>query len=553
MPNLTSPDFYLKDAARDILEEVIDRTGSNCGFIAYNYESELLQLRVSAAMIKGDQDLIALEEDDHQFQALEDRVGPGSVLAALFLQSHSRLDPYYISDLDAPPSENGSEIQIAYKPMDEEARSMLLCPIRSDGNAVGLLVITSHNVDTYTKDHGRAIMAAADLAGAAHAELKHRELASKGIEPYLYWGQDLFELMNKNRDLALLEMSYILYEVDYIEGRLKAHYDADLYPPGPEVEPFEYTFESNSLAANTLRKQASIFITDVNEELESPHCQLAEEGIIRFNIKGGVYSLPIRVEGRISAILVTWSRKGDTRLLKFRARIYRLSHLIVNDPDRDKVQNLDSRCSHRFLDSLNKKLELFDGGKSWKFEDLFDAAFRKNTMDVILNTLTERACDIKRVRLWLFDQSEGFFECIYSYSSESAMGSNVPEINKYLRVNMPAKNIYSKYTINRAESDPFARLQHVSMFGQQDPVSSKLDKDPDGHWFIAPIVSRYGKRPELLGYISADNHCLVNGVPTDRRPSERREVFQRYALNHVADLLVDTLRAMRIIQHRERK
>jgi|GEM_PF-4765505 len=551
-PNLTSSHFYLKDAAKETLEEILERTGSNLGYIAYTYDTAMQQLILEAVIEKVEQEYVHVDESSPRYKGLEKLLGPSAPLAKLYLQSHNRHEPYYISDVTAPQFDRVDRKELHYVSLDDEARSVLICPIRSDGKAIGILVIESHNIDTYTVDHERAIKAAADIAGAAHAEYEHREDASKGIKPYLYWGEDFFELMNKNRDLAKLEMSYILYEVNYIEGKLKAHYDGMLYPPAPDIELFEYPFLSNSLAAHTLRKRESIYIEDVNEELANPNCRLAEKGVIRFDIKGGVYALPIRVEGRISTILVAWSRKGDRQLKKYRSRIYRLSHFIVNDPARNKTQDMDDRCSHRFLDRLNKKLEVFDGGKSWTLKDLFNAGFRANTIDAILTTLTERACGLKRVRLWLFDYSQEYFECIYSYSSESAINGDEPEIGKYKPLTLSANNIYSQHTINRAPSDPFARLQHVSMFGEQDPVSKYLDKDLEGRWFVAPIVDRDAGKRELLGYIAADNHCRINNIPVDMRPSEKQEAFQRYALNYVSDLLVDLLRAIRVKQHKER-
>ena len=199
-----------------------------------------------------------------------------------------------------------------------------------------------------------------------------------------------------------------------------------------------------------------------------------------------------------------------------------------------------------------KNLAVFDDGHSWNYENLFDAKFRANTTDAILNTLTERACGLKRIRLWKYDYSKNFFECIYSYSSESAVGKNRPEINKYKPLTITAKNIYSQYTINRAPSDPYARRQHVSMFGKEDPISKHLDKDLEGSWYVVPIVDRSASNPKLLGYIAADNHCMIDDVPVDFPPSPKREAFQMYALDYVAELLVDIFRATRIKHYRDR-
>ena len=358
-PNLISSDFFLKKAAGNILKDVLERTGSNCGYIAYSKDINMHQLDLCVANMKKEQAYEPVAEDEPLYRKIQQLLGPASPLSRLFLQSHNRRDPYYIKDVRYPQKDWLDGIELNYDPVDKEVRSVMICPVRSDGKTVGLLLIDSHNVDTYTSDHERAVEAAADIAGAAYAEYQHRETASRGITPYLEWGEDFFALMNKNRDLAQLKMSYILYEVDYMEGTLKAHFDGELYPPGPDVKLFEYSFLSDSLTARTLKEQGDIFIEDVVKELALEKPRLARLGVKRFDIKGAVYSLPIRVEGRISAILVAWSQTGDKRLKKFRHRINRLSHFIVNDPDRDEQPNLDARCSHRFLERLNQKSSCF--------------------------------------------------------------------------------------------------------------------------------------------------------------------------------------------------
>ena len=546
-PNLISSDFHLKEAASDILEEVLERTGSISGFVVYSYDVKLQQLSIASAKVKKGSEYVHLSEATKPtLGQMSKRIGPDSPISNLFLQSYNRYVPYYISDIKHPSKKGSiSAPQYDYKPICPNVRSVLLCPVRSDGELVGFLVIESRNLDTYTKDHKKAILVAAQLAGAAFSEYEHRKVSTKGIESHLDKVENFFELMDKNRQLSRLDMSYILYEVDYNKGTLTAHVDERKYPPDPSTDPFVYHFKDQSLATETLRRQQKIFIKNVRAALELDDPIINEKGIKRFNIKGSVLSFPIRIDGRISSILVAWSGSGNPELKKLSPRIQRLSHLIVNDPDRNTNRKLIDRCSLRFLERLNIKLRQHDNGRPWEMANLLDPDFRNSTLDEILSTLTENSCGLQRVRLWEHIEEAEMFECIYSYCSAESLNSNDPIRGRYRGEKMFSSDIYSQHSVRRAATDPHTRFQHIKMFNKPDLIGSRLHKDPNGFWFVAPIVSR-DKTPRLLGYIAADNHCMIDGKPTDSRPVERKEQFQQYALDHVADLLVDTMRIMRL-------
>lgn len=547
--------FNLRESASSILKDIVSHTGSDSGIIVYTYDSKIDQLSIAADMKQGSSAPSQTGLKNKKTEKSSDVVSANSFWGSFFLESHNKFECLYIPDVRSQKKIKRRDLNFNNRrQLGTRVHSLLACPIHSRGELVGLLVLESHKKAAFSKYHCNALKAASHLSGYAYSEYKHREHAAKSIAPYLQDTRTFCQLMNMSRQLALLKMSYILWEIDYVEGTITAHTEDDHQWLRSKRSKFTYHFSDHSLATNTLHTGFPIFIDDASKEIHSPNPRLAEKGVEKFKIKGPIYSLPIRVEGRISSILVAWSKNVEEKYLlrkltRLRSRIFRLAHLITNDPDRDSRLNAEKKGSYFLLEKLNNELAKLKGTDNWNFHDLYDVKFRRRAFKATLQPLVESTCKIRRVRLWFHNKKTKEFQCVYSYSASTSNINRRPKTNQYKGYIIKTTGVYSQYILDKAQSDPFARHQHSNLFGRREPNTKKLDKDPKGTWIIAPIVS-HDKSSELLGYIAADNHCMTEKGPIDRRPNEKIELFQKYALDLAADLLVDIFRSIKIDNNR---
>ena len=546
--DLTSPKFFLKKAASAILSEAVNLTGSNIGIISFSQNSIQEQLEICAFEgVSGLSD----ENDQKELSIIENKlrvlVAPGSILNTFYLGCYVESDFLYIDDVSIQKEDFN---QFPYGLLDSRLRSILVRPIYSHGSLVGLIMIGSHNIDAYTQDHDSALTQASSKAGEAFTECAHRKHAIGGIDPYFSYAQIFCHLMDLSRRLQLLNLSYILYRIDYVSGTLTAYYNRDQHK-NVQV-PFKYNFTDDSLATKTLINGKSVFIDDVQAALLEENPIIAHQGVNQFGIKGPVYSLPIRVEGRVSAILVAWSRlsKDDSpglhiELSQRKSLIYRLSHLIANEPSNNLRIDVKDRFSYKLLENFNSNLEKIDGGIPSKKEKLLKRDYLRALIPSIMSSLHEDPCNLERVRLWYYKPHQKHFVCLYSYSTSSA------QINKsdYKDHILDATDLYSIFTMNRAPTDPFCKIQHTNMFKVKDPNAERLHKDPDGIWLVVPIIHVVNKKTKFLGYIAADNHRIIDRLPTDVRPPKEQEKFQRHTMDLIAEFLSSILHAWRILDH----
>jgi hypothetical protein len=215
----------------------------------------------------------------------------------------------------------------------------------------------------------------------------------------------------------------------------------------------------------------------------------------------------------------------------------------------------DTRAE-RFLDGLYGALAEVDHNEVWVRSKLKDAGFCSAVFDSLMRSVAHEALGLKRVRLWRTVRPEGStdrtaidgFECVYSWTLPEATVRGKPRRDAYKKRTTRADDLYCRYTIGRYRHDPFAKWQHPAMFGEPDPNCRALDKDPDGSWFVAPIVKASSRLSgtenestadgRLLGFISADAHELA---PNDKlkqlsKPTQREIAFQCRALDVLADL-----------------
>lgn len=554
---LDSPSFNLRDISGDIVTDVLQRTGSDRGKIAFveNIDRHGLYKMAEVDRTKTvfSKSSVKNKNKKDAVQSLWQRelIDPNSMLGHLFLSSNSESDHLYIKNMDdqCKIDTDKSKERHIYKPSHSDVKSVLACQVRADGQRIGVVVIESFSVDAFTVDHLATLKESAKEAGSAFTEFRHRELSSQGIEPYFKQMNVFQELMDLSRQLKPLELSYILYKIDYSKGIVVPKFDQKTLQIKGSQPPFSYKFHEKSLVTEVLHSREECIIEDVEEAIRMDHSSLAKKGIEYFNIKGPCYGVPIRVDGHISSVLVVWSRKGENQFIALKERIYRLAHLIANAPDRDQDKLISDRISYQFIKTFNGELEKVDENSNWKLSQLKNPDFQQAIMEALMKALAASSSGPARVRLWKYVTPKSgkgeYFECIYSYTCADATLNGKAAINNHRGVRTDSSDPFCRYTIARAGKNPYALLQHPSMLGEVDKNTEALQKDPDGSWIVCPIYKRGGKE-RLLGFISADNHMPSGtkgkeNVYKERKLTEREATFQRLAVDLVADLMINIL------------
>ncbi|MDF7816764.1 SIR2 family protein [Runella sp. MFBS21] len=458
----------------------------------------------------------------------------------VYLPNTKNMDDIYRSseqnEMEKVKNETLEEI---FKEKYDDEKSVLITHLFSDGNCIGILLAESNVTDAFTEGHLNTFRDVSLLLSALFRkfELRLNSLTEVNFE---YNTQRFQELLDTSFQLSEFELSYLFYKIDNRTGRLVPYFDKRKVPSKQKKE-FFYEFGDLSLATHILHSNEEIYFDDVKDGVKKG--RIAELGVDNFNIEGSIYGTPVRVGKYTSFILIAWSRK-KMPFKKARISISKMAHLISNS-NYDPNYEIVFENAEKFIDNINNKLK-YENLTNWNFlkkmhsqkieEKLTkeDALIKIDSLlKFFLQGLTELHCNLGRVRLWIRDGDKEQFKCYYSYSKEN----NVE--NEFKDETTPSKEIYCQYTERRFRVNPYAIHQHRTMLGQEDPNTEKLKKDVDGKWIVGPIVKRNndGVPYHLLGYISADNHYIIDGKPKEKRCTEKQDYFQRYAVDLVAGML----------------
>jgi GAF domain-containing protein len=569
LPNLDNALFYRREACASLLAAAIELTGSFRGEICFIKSDNRHFLRREAVSTIPDGMPASATA---KVRLRMPQIGPYSVIASLFVKGRVSEDFVYLADVRMPQKVQLSLVQqglfdAKYKACHPDVRSELACTIMSDGKRVGVINVESKLLDAYSRDHLTVLQKLADQAGWIYSEARQRQRCSRGLLAYFRHPDRFRALLEMNRELKHLDMRFILWESDYVLGRLVAHSD-HLPTDCTRSQDFFYRFEDRSLATTVFRDRRREFIQDAAKELENgENSLLASQGCKAFDVHGPVVALPVQRDGHTSAVLVAWSNAipsedkvqqcENTTIFErdVSERIHRTAHLIANDLRYYPVtggdrETMKSSRADAFIRYINDQCEVYDNGEAWRMRKLSDGTFRRNITDVLLNALLQPCCGLLRVRLWAqrFGDAKIRFECIRSKTvpgKSTVMGKSAE--NEYIGKLGKRDDPYVRYTCIRYENDPYAHHQHWTMFGQPDANCEDLDKDRDGSWIVGPVVRTTGKRRRrvLLGFLSADMHRPVKlerdgvslQVMKERRVKPRLQVFQRYAVDVVTELL----------------
>ncbi len=467
------------------------------------------------------------------------------LIKALYQLGSKEPTSFYIDNLntiESYPKIHNVDFDISHiNPFNTE-RSLMLTQIFSDGQCIGVLAVESKFLNAFTEDH---LLSLKNMGLIISALFRKLELRNSHLrETNLAENAKRFhDLLDSSYLLNHYKLNYLFYEIDYREGRLKAHFNSEKIFGKGNVVPndaknFVYDFGKESFATSILKASTDDYCSNIENGISSG--KLSKDGVEIFNIKNPVYGTPIRVGNNISFILVAWSQSGKP-IYKIKDKIYRIAHLIANSNDRQSTQ---FEIAQKFINHVNDKLKEFDENKPWEFK-IRNKDFRQKVISVLIQSLTSDLCGLARVRLWAYNTSKKKFICIYSYCVSEAVYKTKNNENNYQNQVSDENDEYSMFTINRFKGNPYSMFQHWSMFDKEDTNTSKLNKDPEGKWVVSPIVytswdkkNKEIKEHQLVGYISADNHKKVNNKPKeDTSISDSKIAFQKYAIDCISDLL----------------
>ena len=270
-------------------------------------------------------------------------------------------------------------------------------------NEFGVINVESDVGKAYTKDHADVLRRVAEQVGWVYFAAKQRRECCRGLDAYLNDMTSFSSLMKMSRHLSDIQMHFILWESDYLQGRLMAHsVSTPLDEHGSAIDKFSFGFRERSLATLALGKREAVLIDDVDAELQRPDCRLANVGCKAYQIRGPLAAVPVYQSGNVSAILVGWSEIGQFQpkgcggdlgsiyALITKERMYRMAQLIANDCTAD----IDGQTrAGQFLKYIDEHCRPIDDGKSWTEEQMLDKAFANRITDVLLMAyLNAAAC-----------------------------------------------------------------------------------------------------------------------------------------------------------------
>jgi len=550
---LDDPLFNLRDASETLLPVALDQLGATCARIAFVRDPYAPGLYVVASRSPGLTESEVIADHVDVFNDSSRLVGPHSLLGQLFMDSSSQTQTCYRKNIQKDVTIDGLTLA---SPLDSRSRSVLAAAVMSDQSAVGTIDVESPLHDAFSEDHLTAVLRWSTLAGSVYREYRHRVAATQSVVPFLRNMSVFQQLMDMSRALAPLELSYLLYEIDYASGLCHANIAPRCLPKdvASTLGGLKYHFKESSLVTLALKNQRSETVSDAEKELKlGATSRLSPIGVSRLGIKGPVFACPVRVQGRIATVLVCWSRTGQQRLTQNTRRVEKLAQLIGNAPQEMLGTAIEQSAAYNAIDAVNKALFPIDSGKEWE-KSGEDPEFQIKICKAVLQGVLHHSTGILRVRLWEKHLENGV-ECFRV--SHSAMIDDVAKrlgkeaIDSYIGIATPRSEQYCAYTIRRTKSGfADAIWQDSRIFGVDDPNSVQLDKAREGGWIVAPIFR--GKT--LYGFLSADNHePNADGIIVERPIDESRRVFQCCALDLAADVLVTIFRFRELAAERVRR
>ncbi|MGV3662215.1 MAG: SIR2 family protein [Prosthecobacter sp.] len=583
---LEGPLLSVTTEAARILERVVRLTGASRGDVSMIRALPLQRLHKVAEFEIGSMSRATpfpMQSEAFGADSGKSHSKHFSVVQSLFLQKRRTF--VYLPDvrIDEALERQGFK-NSRYLPCSPCTRSELAASVISDGIHVGVLNLESDLVDGFARGHLEILRSGAEKLGRLFSEARRRHIAARGLAYYCnpqallqhravpargrkvekpsptagsHRMEAFSNLLRISRDLVAHQMRFLLFKTDHYSDRLEGYWDRR-DPDMHQREEFTYPFNSESLAVACARTATRKTVRDVRDAVDRK--EMSADGVNAFNIKGPCDARPVTCGGDVSGVLVSWSKdpelhksKGFGTFLRMAERAFRVVRLIGNAPpgmvDPEQPLEATDRAGGydavKFLEVLHNKLMEVDGGVQWNAKQLLSSEFRLKVFQATLSALADPSVGLGRLRLWIKTgdkPGEAEFRCIsHAYARDYEPKTKV----RYQDLRSSERDPYCAYSVARCEADPYAQPQHRTMFPGfvEDANSKPLQKDPDGEWLVAPVVSdgdpedKRGSQRQLSGFISADCHEPTPQGPKARAVSGSEKSFHQCALDLVSHVI----------------
>ena len=308
LSTLEQPAFNLNEMSNELLRHCIEKTGSDRGQVSLVKEPRLPALYrcsdLSQARATG---------KNCELWDESELVAPGSFLGGAYLLAQDGMEHTYEKEV----AKNKKCAEFCHS----DSGSILVHQVTADGSKVGVVSVESNMRDAYSDGHQAALKATANAVGSLYVEFRHRTKLVAAIRPFVEDMKTFQTVMDTCKALRPLELSYLLYDIDYGSGRMIARYDpSKVTNTGKELSAtagakhpsFHFDFSSESLAAAVLRSRRSHYVPDLESALKNG--AVSKEGLEFFRIGSPLLACPVKVLGLTSAVLVCWSRSKKVKL-----------------------------------------------------------------------------------------------------------------------------------------------------------------------------------------------------------------------------------------------
>ncbi len=519
-----------------------------------------------------------------------------SLQARLFLQKKIDSDYALINNVSTASEELESQgfYSISYVSRSPTASTSLSVPIHSDGKRTGVVTVEAPQGYLFSRLHYELVREFASKFGTARHEAYRIDDSARHLRWYAADIEGFQRNLRRSRLLDDLKLSCLLYQIDPFKGELTAplRNEEEIRRNKGRIE-WSYKFEDRSLACQTFRERRTIREPDAETCGSREDSFMARRGRKFFSIDGPVFAFPIHVRGYTAGVFVGWSdAAGDLRncglvtglvqnkhdsdwRLKFwrgMERARRILHLLANEPGTGGIHREYENRAKRFLDTVANAISDIDYGKSWGMR-IFTKSFRRRIIDALLKCLVDASCGLMRTRLFVVHQDKRHaFDWALCVGSQSLKDCNPPvtshrktaphDNNGYFGLRINGPDDYIAYTLNRAEYDPYTRLQdRETLGGVDDPSEVMLDKVPGGSWLVSPVgLQKYSHRDgqrtgmRMCGYLAGDmfrwdaaSSQMIDVGYQDKAQFDGHEmIYQRYCMDVISDMLAPLMSAENI-------
>jgi signal transduction histidine kinase len=341
--------------------------------------------------------------------------------------------------------------------LDPAVRSELVLPWELDGTPAGILTLASYRPNHFDFLDLTLLKVLRRCGSFALRVFGHHVLLDKIyldlVQARAPGTESLKTILESAADIYRFDAG-LIYLVDPGGSRLSCAESIGCTSTG-----FSYQLTDRALATEVYRRREPIYVPD-------PQASdvVNQEGVRRFNIRGGLLGMPLLYRGQAVGVLVVWHRTRP--------------HFIKEHHKRDlepfaRVAAATVALGEvaRVRDRARREYQLLQ----WQIQ-------KAKSFEEVVQLILEGVQKIGFDRAWLFD----FREATQSFECRASVG-----VNRDLRgYPIPLSNRYAQQTWEAGRENPRARVYDPAATGElvPDPAAEALGRPPNVRWATVPLV-----------------------------------------------------------------